>query len=96
VDPSAVGDGTEVIARQRQRRSHAPAVVRRIVDFVCNDGVALRVASADGVDPPVERDHTGRPARSAERCEGAPPVGCRVVLEDPVHGADVNVGDEPQ
>ena len=93
---TAAGDGNaEMVACERKRRGHAPAVGCGIVDFVCRDCVALRIASADGVNLSVERDNTRGAPRSAERCEGPPPIGRRVVLEHPVHGADVNVGHEP-
>jgi hypothetical protein len=82
VDRLVVHGDAEMIARARERLSSLPAIRLRVVRFMPPDACALArrfCRAADHVNMACECDGAGRAARSRQRRNGCPAIGCDVV-----------------
>src|SRR6266508_1693543 len=82
MDHAVMGDGSDMVARRRQRFSNFPPVGLRIIDLMPTDAGALVGGSAGAADQvylSVQRDGCGGAARTREWGDGRPLVGSHIV-----------------
>src|ERR1041384_3380098 len=84
MNKSIAGNHREMVARPGQRRQFAPAIARRVIDFVRGDRDFVDSPAANRMYLPVQYGNTHRAARTLERRTLTPAITRRVVFINPI------------
>src|SRR6185437_7327244 len=85
MNKSIAGNHREMVARPGQRRQFAPAIARRVIDFVRGDRDSVDSPAADRMYLPIQYGYAHGASRGLKRCALTPAITRRVVLINPIH-----------